>query len=102
MTSTVIPQWTPADRMRKAMNSAGVSIASMAAYLEVDRNTVGGWINNRHRPRPAELRLFAMRCGVPLEWLLTGQWAPRDSNPQPTDYKMVVSGRPRRVRRAAA
>jgi len=67
-----IPAWTIGDRLRKALDVADVSVQDMAAYLEVSRNTVGNYINDHVRiPGPA-LKLWAMRTGVPLEWLRTG------------------------------
>jgi len=66
-----------ADRLAKALLVAGISVADMAAYLEVHRNSVGAWLNRRTQPRPANLRLWAIRTGVPYEWLRYGTW-PKD------------------------
>lgn len=67
-----IPNWTIGDRLRKSLKAAGVGVQEMAEYLGVERNTVGNYINDRTRiPGPA-LKLWAMRTGVPLEWLRTG------------------------------
>jgi transcriptional regulator with XRE-family HTH domain len=79
--------------MRIALREANISVADMAAYLGVDRSTVSTWMNNRIKPSTQTLRLWSLRCGVPYEWLKDGEWAPWDSNPQPTDYKVVGSGR---------
>lgn len=67
-----IPEFDLADRLRKALRHADVSVQSMAEYLEVSRNTIGNWINGHTRPRPAEMKLWALRCGVPYEWLIGG------------------------------
>ena len=67
-----------ADRLAKSRDVWGVSIVDMAAYLEVHRNSVGAWLNRRTRPRPANLKLWAMKTGVPYEWLRDGTW-PEDS-----------------------
>ena len=87
-----------ADRMRRSLRLAGVSVQDMADYLEVARNTVSTWINGRITPSGQTLRLWAMRTGVPYEWLRTGElpvdddpptpdplYAPWDSNPEPSD-----------------
>ena len=58
-----------ADRMRKALRVADISVNDMADYLDMSRNAVGSWINGRIVPGRATVRLFAMRCGVPYEWL---------------------------------
>ncbi len=57
----------------------------MADYLGVERNTVGRYINGRSAPDMRTLRLRAMRCGVPLPWLLTGD------APSPGDQPTVPS-----------
>ena len=68
-----VPQWDLADRMRKALRHAGVGVQEMAEYLGVGRNTVSTWINGRIRPSTQTLRLWALRCGIPLEWLTSGE-----------------------------
>jgi transcriptional regulator with XRE-family HTH domain len=64
-----VPSWDTADRMRKALRVAGVSVQEMADYLGVARNTVSTWINGRITPSTQTLRLWAARCDVPYEWL---------------------------------
>lgn len=81
-------EWDQADRMRKALRVSGVSNADMAEYLGVSRNSVSAWITGTSEPRVAFLRLFAMRTGVPFEWLKTGK-AP--SSPDGDDGAPVLS-----------
>jgi transcriptional regulator with XRE-family HTH domain len=70
-----------ADRLRKALRFADVSVGDMADYLGVTRQTVGRYINGHVGPDRRTLRLWAIRCGVPLDWL---EGLPRvDSNHQP-------------------
>lgn len=103
-TTEQVPQFDLADRMRKALRHADIGVQDMADYLEVSRNTVGTWINGRNKPSPQTVRLWALRCGVPFEWLRHGivgalspqpggdaVWAPRGSNPEPADYKFHSS-----------
>lgn len=85
----------------------------MAAYLDVSRNSVGAWINGRTPPSSQTIRLWALRTGVPYEWLKTGidphpegpdggesVELPRvDSNHQPAGYLAGIPGYP--TRRAA-
>lgn len=66
------PQWDLADRMRKALRVAGVSVQDMADYLDVARNTASTWINGRITPSGQTVRLWSLRCGVDYEWLRTG------------------------------
>jgi Helix-turn-helix len=69
-TEVMVPEWDLADRMRKALRISGMDVQEMADYLGVARNTVSTWINGRNRPSRPTLRLWAIRCGVPYEWLL--------------------------------
>lgn len=67
-----VPEWTLGDRLRKSIEHAGVGVGEMAEYLEVDRNTVSNYIHDKVRVPGAVIRLWAIRTGVPLEWLRTG------------------------------
>jgi transcriptional regulator with XRE-family HTH domain len=67
-----VPRWDLADRMRKSLRDADIGVQDMADYLEVSRNTVSNWINGHNPPSAQTLRLWAMRCGVPLKWLRDG------------------------------
>lgn len=71
-TIATVPSWDVADRMRKSLRVSGMSVQEMADYLGVARNTVGTWINGRIQPGAQTLRLWAMRTGVPHEWLRDG------------------------------
>jgi transcriptional regulator with XRE-family HTH domain len=85
--------FTVSDRMRKSADVAGVSVGEIAEYFDVNRNTVGRWLNGRTQPDRRTVRLWAMRCGVPTQWLLTGVFPPederarQDSNLRPWDYR---------------
>ncbi len=71
-TTATVPEWDAADRLRKALRTSDVSVQEMAAYLGVSRNAVGNWINGRVTPSTQTMRLWAIRCGVPYEWLRDG------------------------------
>lgn len=62
-------EWTLGDRMSKAMRYADVSRAEMADYLGVGQSTVTSWTTDRIVPGLQTQRLWALRCGVGLEWL---------------------------------
>jgi transcriptional regulator with XRE-family HTH domain len=68
-----VPQFDMADRLRKALRVADLGVQDIADYLGVSRNTVGAWINGRTVPSKGSLMLWAMRTGVPFEWLRTGE-----------------------------
>lgn len=70
---TGIPSWTVGDRLAKALNHSDVSVQEMAVYLGISRNTVGNYIAGRTVARRAIVLAWALRTGVPAEWLLTGE-----------------------------
>ena len=65
-----VPEWDLADRMRKALRTAGVGPQEMADYLGVSRQSVGNWISGRVEPSFQTVRLWSIRTGVDLEWVL--------------------------------
>ncbi|MHB1433416.1 MAG: helix-turn-helix domain-containing protein [Streptosporangiaceae bacterium] len=68
-----IPEWTLSWRMQRALVHANVTIQDMAEELGVSRATVSRWLNEHGGPpRIGYLKVWAMRCGVPLEWLVSG------------------------------
>lgn len=106
-----IPTWTVGDRCRKAREDRGYGSAEFATLIGVSRNTIGNVESGRVQPRKIVLNAWALVTGVPLEWLRDGTvpttdgngggraW--RDSNPQPSDPK-VVQITARRVDRSPA
>ena len=78
MTSENIPQRDEADRLGKALKHRGIKVGEMADYLGVSRNTVGNYINGRTSPDKRTLRLWALRTGVPMEWLEHGSTSTND------------------------
>lgn len=76
MESTQIPDWTLGWRMQRSLAHAGLSIEEMSAELGVSRSTVSRWVNDHGEPRIGYLKLWALRCGVPLDWLLEGVRTP--------------------------
>lgn len=93
----IIPEFTLADRLRKAREITGLNQRDFANEIGVNRNSVGNYETGMTKPRPVVLRAWALRTGVPAMWLETGEapspggdgaseWcAPRDSNPEPID-----------------
>ena len=64
--------WDLVDRLHKALRVSGVGVAEMASALGVHRNTVGTYLRGRI-PDRRTLVTWAITCGVPLEWLITGK-----------------------------
>ncbi len=65
------------ERLAFALGRSGLSSQEIAARLEVSRNTVSSWTNGRNKPRPRDLKAFALATGYPVQWLETGE-APHD------------------------
>jgi transcriptional regulator with XRE-family HTH domain len=80
----IIPEFEIGDRMRKALQKSGMTSLDMAEYLGVSQASVSNWINNRHEPTKQTVMLWALKTGIPFEWIATG-CTPRDLNPEPTD-----------------
>ncbi len=71
-----VPEWSLGDRLRKSMDLAGMTVSEMAEIFGVGRETVSRWINDRGRPKPMILMLWADGCGVDHQWLETGEASP--------------------------
>lgn len=79
-----VPQWTMGDRLGKSLDYAKLTVGEMADYLGISRNTVGNYIAGRTRVPKPTLTLWAMRTGVPKEWIESGE-SPFDTGGGPDD-----------------
>ncbi len=70
-----IPQWTQGDRLRKARETAGVTVIQMAQLLEVTDRTIRNWETDSTPVKRLYLKEWAARCGGPdvLHWIVTGE-----------------------------
>src|SRR5665647_3920943 len=111
-----IPELTLGWRLQMALGHANLTVQEMADELGMSRGSLSRWLNDRGAPpRPVFIKAWALRTGVPAEWLLTGhaenprpgdpdggedltaaERAREDSNLQPSDPK-VDAPRERRV-----
>lgn len=94
LTAGVVPVLTLGWRLRMSLEESGHGVAEVAELLGVTRSTVQRWTHDTVRPRRAYLAQWALLTGCDLGWLSNGQWAPWDSNPQPTDYVCDVLAGP--------
>ena len=62
-------QWELKDRLRKALEVGGVTRDEMADELGVTPPTVSRYLLGKITPKRGDLKLWALRCGVPFEWL---------------------------------
>lgn len=89
-------------RLRIAREYAGYDQEQLAEQMGVSRNTIGNIEKARSPARPIVINAWALACGVPRSWLLTGEnpttdpdggnsLLPRmDSNHQPSDCATVT------------
>ena len=83
-----VPQFRLHHRLGLALEESGVGVQEMADYLDVSRESVSRWINGRGVVRRAILRLWALRTGVDLVWLETGD-AARSEGLEPPTFWLV-------------
>jgi transcriptional regulator with XRE-family HTH domain len=67
------PQFQLKHRLGLAMEIADIEREDIAAELGVHKNTVANYLRGDTRPSRSVLRVWALRCGVPFEWLETGR-----------------------------
>src|SRR5436190_9951656 len=67
-----VPELTLGWRMKMALGH-DVTVQDMADELGMSRGQVSRYLNDKGIPRRAVLVAWALRCGVPFEWLSTGQ-----------------------------
>lgn len=70
--TTGVPQFELRHRLSLALEVGRVSPAAMAEELDVSETTIRNYRSGRTAPSRATLRVWALRCGVPFEWLVTG------------------------------
>ena len=98
-----IPQWTLGDRLRKARTTTGLNTRDFAERIGVSQPTVTSAENDKSKVRRITINAWSLATGVPVEWLETGkapvqpepdggldaERARRDSNPKPSDPKVL-------------
>lgn len=75
-TSPRVPEWTFADRLRKARRQLGLTQREFAEKIEADPRRYAQWENDANLPR--DLVQVAQRvereAGVPAAWLIGLPW----------------------------
>lgn len=76
-----IPEWTLGDRLRKAREHAGLNQMQMAKEIGIHRASVVNYEIGRTKPSRPVILSWALRCGVPFEWLSNGHVSPGQGGP---------------------
>lgn len=77
-----IPEFTQADRLRKARNLTGLRVPEFAERMGVSPKTINNAESGKHGVRQIVLNQWSLLTGVPLMWLQTGE-APEPTNGGP-------------------
>jgi transcriptional regulator with XRE-family HTH domain len=72
--TTTVPTVELHHRMAIAMEFASVTRSEMAEYLGVSGNTISNYTKGHTAVPTSVQRLWALRCGVPYQWLVTGEY----------------------------
>lgn len=76
-------------RLRIAREYAGYDQDQLAETIGVSRNTVGNAEKGRVAARKIVINAWAMACGVPVSWILTGE--PPKDQPGPSSDLRIIS-----------
>lgn len=67
-----VPTFELRHRLALALEHADVSVADMADVIGYSVKQTSNYLHGRQHPREGTLRVWAIRCGVPLVWLRDG------------------------------
>lgn len=73
MSTTAVPTWELHHRLARALEWGEVTAEEMAEVLGVHVNSIYNYAAGRRVPKRGFVAMWAMRCGVPLDWLLNGE-----------------------------
>lgn len=81
-------------RLRIAREYARLDQRELAERIGISRTSVGNAETGYVHPRRITLNAWALACGVPVSWLMTGQTSPGGDGPggatsQPTDWQRL-------------
>ena len=83
-TTSLVPQWTLADRLRKAREEAGLEQLELAEISGISRAAISNAERGSTTPHRSTLMLWAMATGVSLEWIQTGE-IPAETDEAPAE-----------------
>lgn len=67
-----VPEWTIADRLKKAREFRGIDQTALATETGIARTTISNYERGATKPSKANVKLIAMATGVDRYWLLLG------------------------------
>jgi transcriptional regulator with XRE-family HTH domain len=70
--SDTIPDWGLHHRLARALEWGNITPEEMAATLGVHVNSIYNYASGRRIPKRGFIRVWALRCGVPFDWLEHG------------------------------
>lgn len=68
-----VPEIQVRHRLRIAREYAGLEQSELAAHIGVSRTAISNAEKGRSSPRRIVLNAWALACGVPVSWLITGE-----------------------------
>lgn len=90
-----IPPIEVRHRLRIAREYAGYDQGQLADLIGVSRNTISNAEVGSVSPRKIVVNAWAMACGVPADWLWTGEHG--DGGPGPSSGLGIISADPAEV-----
>lgn len=83
-----IPNFEMRHRLQLAREYAGLGRGELAERMEISRNSILNAETGRTVPRKLVLNAWALACGVPVSWIITGN-AP-DGGPGPSSGLGII------------
>ena len=91
----VCPEVQIRHRLRIAREHAGYDQGQLADLVGVSRNTISNAETGAVEPRRIIVNAWALACGVPVDWIITGK--PPNDDPDPTSGLRIIRNEPDRV-----
>lgn len=88
----VCPEVQIRHRLRIAREHAGYDQGQLADLVGVSRNTISNAETGAVEPRRIIVNAWALACGVPVDWIITGK--PPNDDPDPTSGLRIISNEP--------
>lgn len=85
-----VPDFQMRHRLQLAREHAGYDRDQLATAMEVSRNSIYNAESGRTTPRKIMLNAWALACGVPVDWIITGR-APAGGD-DPSSGLGIISG----------